>query len=390
MKKIQLKNRKRHHSSPERRGSFSSLSREIIGNIYQAITGNVHMPSYFVRRALANGLPDQELNHAIHSAGTIHALPDFLLAAFEQKLEKALYWDELGLKPRARDLYLEAAHWALYAELLTEDEETRQLIFRKYREVYRRAAPYFTHPAEEVSIHYLAEMLSGYLRVPASEATYTMAKSPVVILLNGFFSAREELHYVENSLLSQGFATLAVDYPGVNLHNAQVPSGFDLKEYGNALYLFLNTRSEIDCSRITLCGRSAGGRIAIDMALANPDRFGSVVSISTPVNITDDLDRLAPAYAREYMVETGVARAALQDLALQTEFEPYLERLEAPLLVLGGGKDKIAPLEATRQIFDRSLSPDKKLVICPGAGHCLYEMVPSLRYEVAQWIKQRS
>jgi pimeloyl-ACP methyl ester carboxylesterase len=369
---------------------LSSLSQEIIGNIYQAITGTLPVPAYFLRRAIANGLPEPEFQHAIRSAGTIRALPDFLLAASEQKLEKALYWDELGLKTTARDLYLESAVWALYAELLTSDEENRTLIYQKYRESYRRAAPYFAHAAEEVSVHYLSAALAGYLRVPVTENEYYRAKAPVVILLNGFFAAREELHYLENSLLSKGFATLSVDYPGVSLHNGQMPSGFDVKELGNSIYLFLNTRPEIDCTAITLYGKSLGGRIAIQMAMTNPERFNSVVCISTPLDLIDDLERLSSVFAREHMVSLEVARTALEDLAVQTPFEQDIACIEAPLLVAGGGKDKICLPESTRTIFDRSLSADKKLIICPAAGHCLYEMMPSLRYEIAQWIKQRA
>ena len=81
---IQLKNKARHQSSRGKRASFSSISQDIINNIYQAITGNVPIPHHFVLRALANGLPEAGLQHAIRSAGAIASLPDFLLSASEQ------------------------------------------------------------------------------------------------------------------------------------------------------------------------------------------------------------------------------------------------------------------------------------------------------------------
>ncbi|MBX9688094.1 MAG: lysophospholipase [Candidatus Obscuribacterales bacterium] len=387
MRTIQLRERPKHLRSRAKRAGLGDLSQEIIGNIYQAITGNVHMPGHFVRRALANGLPAAEFKDAIRSARKARNLPDYLLAASEQKLERALYWDELGLKSRSRDLYLESSLWAIYAELLSDDEEKRFIVWQKFRESYRRAAPYFNHPAEEVSIHYLASSLSGYLRLP--QANEAPAKRPVVVLLNSFFSTREELHYLENSLLGQGFATLSFDYPGAQGHSAQLPSSFDVKELGNSIYLFLSTRPEIDCSSITLYGLSLGGRIALLMALNYPERFHSVVSISTPLRILEDLDKRTPIYAREHLVSNGVARSALHELALHTNIEDDLCQLSAPLLVLGGGKDRIATESQTKQIFDSSQSLDKKLILCPGAGHNLYEMMPSLRYEIAQWIKQR-
>ena len=392
MRKTQTRERKRHKNASVVR-PFATLTDGIFGNIYQAITGNVHIPAHFVRRAIANGLPAAELQDAIRSAKTVRALPDYLLAASEQKLERALYWDELGLKARARDLYLDSTLWGLYAEQLIDDEDKRQLVWRKYRESYRRAAPYFAHPAEEVSIHYLASTVSGYFRAPVqqeADAEYFSSRTPVVILLNGLFSAREEFHFLENSLLSQGFATLSVDYPGTVSHSAQVPTSFDVKELANSLYMHLSARPDVDCSRITLYGQSLGGRLALQMALAFPERFQSIVSMSTPLDLLSNLDRLVPVFGREHMVSPLAARASLYEFGLHTQIEQNIQHIEAPLLVLGGGKDKVVHADQTRQIYDRSFSADKKLILCPGAGHCLYEMMPSIRYEIAQWIKQRT
>ncbi len=397
MRKVHSREANTRHKKPSNgKAPISRLSHGFISNIYQAITGNVQIPQHFVRRALANGLPEPELQDAIRCARTAVLLPDYLLSAAEQKFERAVYWDELGLKTRARDLYLEAALWALNAELLIDDEEKRNLVWQKYRESYRRAAPYFAHPAEEISINYLATALSGYFRVPASafdeqgQLAIGPVKLPVIVLLNGLFTAREELHYFENSLLSQGFATVTIDYPGTQAHSAHVPSSFDVKELANSIYLFLSTRPEVDCSRISLYGQSVGGRIAIQMALAFPERFCSIVSMSTPIDLLSNLDKLSAAFAREHMVPTSAARASLYELALHTEIEQNIQHIESPLLVLGGGKDRVTSAEQTRILFDRSLSSDKKLVLSPGAGHCLYEMMPSLRYDIAQWFRQRA
>ena len=385
-----------HGSTPTRpkRPSLTSFSQKVFGDIYQAITGNVHLPQHFILRAVANGLPAAELSDAIRCAKTPKELPGYFLSLAEQRSERGAYWHELGLKSRARDNYLESALWGIYAELLLEDDEHRSEVWHKFRENYFRAAPYFNSPAESVAIHYLASSLIGYFRMPISEESDEFENSgekvPVVILLNGLFSPIEELHYLENSLLSQGFATLSVDYPGVTHHTGQIPSAFDVKELGNALNLFLSSRRDLDLSRVTLYGLSLGGRMAMYLALAFPDRFASIVSVSTPLDLLSNLDRLTPNFAREHMVSSLASRSALFEMAHHTPIEDDLRELHAPLLVLGGGKDRIALAEETKHIYDRAGSTDKKLIICPGAGHGLYEMMPSIRYEIAQWIKQRS
>lgn len=340
---------------------------------------------------MANGLPEAELRHAIDSARSASNLPAYLLSASEHKFEKALYFDELGLKQRARDLYLESALWAIYAELLYDDPEKKELIYRKYRESYRRAAPYFNHPAEELAIPFMAGSLSAYFRKPAEREDETPAsKLPVIVILNSVFSAREELHFLENSFLSQGFATLSFDYPGTQSHSGHVLATIDVKELGNSIYLFLTGRAEIDSSKINLYGQSLGGRLAMYMMLAYPERFSSLISMSTPLNLIREIDKVAPVFARDHLVSTYAARTTLYELALHTQIEDDIRHIEAPLLVLGGGKDKIASSDQTKQIFDQSMSQDKKLILCPGASHCLYEMMPSLRYEMSQWLKQRA
>jgi hypothetical protein len=45
--------------------------------------------------------------------------------------------------------------------------------------------------------------------------------------------------------------------------------------------------------------------------------------------------------------------------------------------------------EETKMIYEQIGAGDKKLIVCPGASHNCYEMMPSLRHEIAQWIKQR-
>lgn len=391
MNEIQATEARKHRARlRDKKSAAPVISSGLLENIYQALTGAGQMPSHLQKRALANGLPEAQLRDAVQSARTVAALPDYLLAASEHKFEKALYFDELGLKTRSRDLYLESTLWAIYAELFYEDPEKKELIYRKYRESYRRAAPHFNHPGQEVSIPYMASSLSGYLRKPGQAEDGEQRQLPVVVILNSIYSAREELHYLENSLLSQGFATLSFDYPGTHTHSLQVFSAFDVKELGNSIYLFLSSCDEIDVSRIALYGQSLGGRLAMYMMLAYPERFSCLVSMSCPLNVIRDIDKLAPVFAREYLVSNYTARTTLYELALHTQIEEDIRFIEAPLLVLGGGKDKFANADASRQIFDQSLSADKKLILCPGARHCLYEMMPSLRYEIAQWIKQRA
>jgi pimeloyl-ACP methyl ester carboxylesterase len=360
----------------------------MLGSLYEAITGLRPVPRAFIRRAVANGLDKELLTEAIRRAKSIHRLPDYLLAIAQQRQEKGVYWEELGLRPRARENYLESALWSLYAEVLTSEPGQKHQIFKQYSHSYLCAAQHFQAPAIPVQTGFMASALSGYLRLPDSENKEDLdQKHPCVIILNGICSPKEELHYVENTLLAKGFATLSMDYPGQV--GSLPPAPFDVLEFGNSLCLFLSTRPEIDCSKLALYGISLGARMALYLALSFPERFRSVVSISAPYDLNGDLDHMTPAFARELLLPTMTVRTALVEIAHQTPIGEGLARLSTAVLIAGGGKDLITLPEETRYIFEKIASADKKLLLCPGANHNLYEMMPSIRYELAEWMRQR-
>lgn len=370
------------------RRAAANPGKTVLGNIYEAITGLRPVPAAFIRRAVANGLDKDHLADAIRRAKSAHKLPDYMMAMSERKRERALYWDELGVKPTAKDNYLESSFWGLYAEILTIDPVRKSQIYKQYSQSYACAAPHLSSPGTAVNIGFVASTLCGYLRTPVATEESLDARLPCVIILNGICSPKEELHYLENSLLARGFATLSMDYPGQS--GSHPPSPFDVAEFANSLCLFLSTRPEIDCSRLSLYGISLGARIALFMAIAFPDRFKSVVSISAPYDLTGGLNQLTPAFARELLLPGFAVRKSLQEIAQQTPIEDNLGGLTTPVLVAGGGKDLITLPEETRYIFEQIDSADKKLLLCPGANHNLYEMMPSIRYEIAQWLWQRT
>lgn len=369
-----------------RRPSLSHFSRHFLGKAYTALTGRALVPAAFIKRAAANGLSVEQLHNAIRFARCLTRLPGYLMTISQQQLEKAVYWDELGLKAKAGEHYLESALWGLYAELSLNDSEKCFAVLNEYADSYYRASQSFNNQTKRIEIDCSTTRIQAYFRLPAGEAR----NIPCVILLNNLFSSKEELHYTENSLLSQGLATLSFDYPHNQAINGQPYSAFDVKELGNAIHLYLSSEPEIDCSRLTLYGIGFGGRFAAYLNIAFPERFKSLVCISTPYDLENDLEELTRAVSQEFLVSKMTAASMLFELAHQTPLNTRINQLRGSLLVVGGGKDKIALPQETQYLFEQSASRDKKLILCPGAGHGLYEMMPSLRHEIAQWIKQRS
>ncbi|GEM_PF-2238526 len=358
----------------------------LIAGLINLLRGRT-VPSFLIARAAANGLIGQELELVCRQAGRWDELPHIFSTIAGELLEKAMYWEDLGLGPRAGSHYLQSALWDFYAQLLLpQDLDTRALTYARCAQTYRRAAPLFEYPAQSVEIACQSGFLKGYLRLPGPEVEKPY---PCTIIVNTINSVKEELHYAENAFLKMGVATLAFDLPGFG---QSVGEGLDTCDFGlvgNALYLFLAQHTLINPERLALHGIGIGGALALHLGALCPRRYRAVATLSAPLSVAASLERILPAVRREAICLTRGAEQLLYDFARRLWTDETLSELDLPLLVAGGGKDLLVKEKETRLLYSQASSADKKLLFCPNAGHGCYEMMPSLRYEIAQWIKQR-
>lgn len=344
-------------------------------------------PSFLVNRAAASGLVRAEFEAAMKQAKKWEHLPQIFAAIAGSLHEKAMYWEDLGLQPRAGAHYLQSALWDFYAQLLTTtNPDNRALLYARCCQSYRSAAPYFEYPARQIEMPFQAGTLKGYLRLPGSEAE---KPAPCVILVSNTNSTKEELHYTENAFLRMGLATLSFDLPGFGESLEDHLDSCDFEMLGNTLFLFLAQHQEINPERTALHGLGIGGAVALNLALVFENRYKAVATLSSPLNLRATLSRLLPAVRREAVSLTHGVEQLLRDFSRRTVCSADLQTLNCPLLVAGGGRDILAPAADTKQIYESAGSSDKKLLLIPNAGHGCYEMMPSLRYEIAQWIRQR-
>src|SRR5260221_7529721 len=88
---------------------------------------------------------------------------------------------------------------------------------------YQRALPYFDFPGEHVAIPYeTGATMYGILRKP-----WHTPKGPVVIVVPGLDSVKEELHTYGDDFLRRGMAVLAIDGPGQGEMELEYPLRHD-------------------------------------------------------------------------------------------------------------------------------------------------------------------
>ena len=144
-----------------------------------------------------------------------------------------------------------------------------------------------------------------------------------------------------------------------------------------------------------LVGFSDGGIIALEAAMARPDRIGKVVAIGANVSVSGLTDE-ALEWLRGVTPDTWRPREAAKKHAdwpvfgqkvidmLRREPEiplPDLGRITTPVLVIGGDRDMIR-LEHLVAIH-RAIA-DSELCIIPGASHELTVELPDLLAEITR------
>jgi len=212
-------------------------------------------------------------------------------------------------------------------------------------------------------------------------------RPPVVVVLPGLDSTKDEFFNWENVFLNRGLATISLDGPG------QGETGFYThirSDYEAAVSTLLDTlegRDDIDLTRVGCVGVSMGGYYAPRAAAFEP-RIKAVVPIGGPYNFGDCWDQL-PMLTRETFVHhSGAANEAEgRERALQLSLEGVAERVSQPMLVVFGKLDRLIPWQQAERLAAEA--PNAELVMYPDGNHVCNNMPYKYRPLVGDWLQER-
>lgn len=211
---------------------------------------------------------------------------------------------------------------------------------------YSRALPYFDFPGERVAIPYEnGATMYGILRKP-----WHTPKPPVVILVPGLDSVKEELHTYGDDFLRRGMAVLAIDGPGQGEMEFEHPMRYDYEVPVKYAIDYLESRPDVDASRVGLMGVSLGGYYAPRVAAFEP-RLKAVIANAGAYDFAEHFDRLpmltrATFTARLKAANQEEARARLEAFTLSG----VLDKVTCPLLVIMGRLDRLVPAEDAERV----------------------------------------
>ena len=155
----------------------------------------------------------------------------------------------------ATEAYQRAA-WSYHLGkfLWFEDRELHEELVRLTVDAYRKALPGLDPAGERVELPFEGAVVPGILRRPRG-----VARAPLVLMVPGLDSVKEELFTMEEEFLKRGMATLSVDGPGQGENERRFPIRPDWSGVVTAILDGLGRRDDLDLGRVGLMGISMGG-----------------------------------------------------------------------------------------------------------------------------------
>ena len=249
--------------------------------------------------------------------------------------------------------------------------------------VYREALPHLDPPAERLEIPFEGRFIPGNLRRPR-----TAGRAPLVLLVPGLDSSKEELFAMEDDFLRRGMATLTIDGPGQSENSVHFAMRPDWESVVTPLLDEL-TREDIgvNLDRIGLMGISIGA-IYGPRAAAHERRLRALVGLAAPYNLGECWDALNPLTRGGYVFYSKSADEAEGKRKASTlSLEGILGRVTQPLLVIHGGKDRLFPPAQAERIAREARNAT--LVMYPEGNHVCNNIAYKYRPLMADWLAER-
>ncbi len=249
-------------------------------------------------------------------------------------------------------------------------------------EALRNAHRHLDPGAERLEIPYEAIALAANLRRPSA-----VERPPLVLLLPGLDSTKEEFFAWENVFLGRGMATLSLDGPGqgeTGLSSSIEPA---YERAVTAALDFLEGRGDLDLGRVGLAGVSLGGYYAPRAAAYEP-RVKAAVGISGPFDFGECWETM-PRPTRETVehhvgaADEEEARAKAAELNLY-DAAPLLDR---PYLAITGRRDRLIPWEQTKRQADEA--PGGEFVLYDDGNHVCNNLPYLYRPLTADWLREK-
>jgi esterase FrsA len=319
-----------------------------------------------------NGLDPVDVREALDAIKTRD--PDEWAAGWGAVAKRYFGYGLVSGSRAAADAYFLRA-WRLYyfGQWPAPTSPGKQANYRNALEAYLEHARSFDPPLEIVRIPFEGAQIVGYLRLPKASGPV-----PLVMVIAGLDSRKENATESHSALLAQGIGVFAIDSPGTG--EAPVKASDTADRMFSRAIDYLAGRPEIDKSRILVHGMSFGAYWAAKLAFTEHARLRAVVPQSPPAH-----EAFQPEFfrttmnTREYLFDRLPATLAVFGATSLDEVVALREKLSlkaqgligkpaAPMLIVGGVHDTQVPI-ADLDLLIHSGTEPREAWINPAGGH---------------------
>ncbi len=306
--------------------------------------------------------------------------PEWMATARVHEAMGEAAWDE-GRRITAVECFLAASRcYHLSYFLSVDDLEGHAHGLAKMVECHDRVLPYLAPPVEKVTIPFQDADLAGLLSIPGGSIPGIRRPAPLVILLPGLDSTKENRHGARAALLRRGLAVLSLDGPGQGEISTKLPIRHDYEVAVSAAIDAIESRDDIDAARVGLIGVSLGGYYAC-RAAAFEHRVTAAVANCGPYDFGacwDELPGVTRGAFRHYSWSSSDEEAKEKAGAL--DLNGVAEKITQPLVVVHGMFDPLIGVDQARRIADEA--PNATLLTIDDATHG----ISNLGYKAEPWV----
>ncbi len=350
------------------------------------------MPDERVEAAIKNWAPrftsqGVDYNDFFRTTTRVEAWEDWCrewVATGDVHHDLAVEAEAKGNAVSAGEAYIDAALCYHFGKFLFQDYHDEYMAAgRRSIDSFSQGLRLLDPTGERVEIPFDRALIVGTLRRPLD-----VDKPPLILLLPGLDSTKEEFFYWENVFLKRGLATFSLEGPG------QGECGYKSTirpDYEAAVSTALDTftkRDDIDMNRIGLAGVSLGGYYA-PRAAAFESRVKAAVGICGPWNFAECWHVLPSLTRAAFQYHSGAkdeeqAKANANKLSL----DGVAQKIKQPLLIIHGKLDRIIPWEQGVKIV-AAVGPNAELAMFENGNHVCNNIPYVYRPLTADWLKEK-
>lgn len=339
------------------------------------------IPRSFRARFEAMRIPSDTIDRTL---GEVRGLADWMAAwnrAAQAYLSEARKEEGAGRSFEAAVARRHAAMCYHAAHFVTDnDPRTVRALKAAGVAAFAQAMPRLMPETRRITVPWRTAKLPAYIAFPPDFE----GPHPLIVLLNGATTTKEELLLWAEPFLERGQAVMTLDWPGTGEATTLMLTA-DCDDITDGIIALAEEDLRLNPDQIGMLGFSLGGAVAI-RAAALDRRIAACVAVTPPYEPRGWLHYVNPI-VRQQLMQLARDPEWVDELIAEFSLADVMSKLTCPLLVFGAGRDLVVPPEEAMHLASAARELGT-LVWYPRGTHGLYEHLEDWSSIAAIWFAE--